>query len=69
MVQQSFRVVQNGSILCNVVIPWWCTIACSLASDNEVTRNFVRTHVLIGIEALEMIRDEKRTVRHLKYDF
>lgn len=38
-------------------------------SDNEVTRNFVRTHVLIGIEALEMIRDEKKTVRHLKFDY
>ena len=38
-------------------------------SDNEVTRNFVRTHVLIGIEALEMIRDDKRTVRHLKFDY
>ncbi len=38
-------------------------------SDNEVTRNFVRTHVLVGIEALEMIRDDKRTVRHLKFDY
>lgn len=38
-------------------------------SDNEVTRNFVRTHVLIGIDALEMIRDEKNTVRHLKFDY
>lgn len=38
-------------------------------SDSEVTRNFVRTHVLIGISALEMIRDGRKTVRHLKNDY
>ncbi len=38
-------------------------------SDSEVTKTFVRDHIRIGIEALEMIKQDKRTVRHLKYDF
>jgi AMP nucleosidase len=38
-------------------------------SDKEVTKNFAKEHVLIGIEALRMIIDEKKTVKHLKYDW
>lgn len=38
-------------------------------SDNMVTQNFVSTHVDIGIEALRMIIDEKKTVKHLKFDW
>ena len=34
-----------------------------------VTRNYVEDHVKIGIEALRMIIDEKKTVRHLKFDW
>ena len=38
-------------------------------SDRKVTNNFVQEHVEIGIEALRMIREEKKTVKHLKYDW
>lgn len=38
-------------------------------SDNMVTRNFVETHVEMGIQAIRMIIDEKKTVKHLKYDW
>lgn len=38
-------------------------------SDDMVTRNYVSEHVEIGIEALRMIIDEKKTVRHLKFDW
>jgi AMP nucleosidase len=38
-------------------------------SDNEVTRNFSREHVQIGIESLQSIIEEKKTVKHLKYDW
>ena len=38
-------------------------------SDNYVTENFVSNHVKIGIDALKMIRDEKKTVKHLKFDW
>ena len=38
-------------------------------SDNQVTVSFVNDHVKIGIQALEMIMQEKKTVRHLKFDY
>lgn len=38
-------------------------------SDKMVTKNFVQKHVEIGIEAIRMIIDEKKTVKHLKYDW
>ncbi|MBE6286690.1 MAG: AMP nucleosidase [Mediterranea massiliensis] len=38
-------------------------------SDNLVTKNYVDKHVEIGIESLRMIIDEKKTVKHLKYDW
>ena len=38
-------------------------------SDRQVTAEFVRNHVQIGIQALEMIKQEKKTVRHLKFDY
>lgn len=37
-------------------------------SDNMVTRNFVREHVEIGIEALKLIAESSGTVKHLKFD-
>ncbi len=41
----------------------------TIESDNHVTANYVQDHVKIGIEALEMIKQAKKTVRHLKFDF
>ena len=38
-------------------------------SDSEVTRNYVREHVEIGIASLKMIIDAKKTVRHLTFDW
>ena len=38
-------------------------------SDSMVTRNFVHEHVEIGIDALRMIIDAKKTVKHLKFDW
>lgn len=37
--------------------------------DNYVTQKYVSDHVKIGINALQMIRDEKKTVKHLKFDW
>ena len=39
------------------------------ASDKIVTERFVEDHVRIGIDAMRMIIDEKRTVKHLKYEW
>lgn len=38
-------------------------------SDNMVTKNFVKEHVEIGIKAIQMIQEEKKTVKHLKFDW
>ena len=38
-------------------------------SDSMVTKNYVEEHVKIGIASLKMIIDEKKTVKHLKYDW
>jgi AMP nucleosidase len=38
-------------------------------SDNHVTANYVRDHVRIGIQSIEMIKQEKKTVKHLKFDY
>ena len=38
-------------------------------SDREVTHNFAPEHVTIGIEALKLIIGERKTVKHLKYDW
>jgi AMP nucleosidase len=38
-------------------------------SDNLVTQNYVDDHLSIGIASLRMIIDEKKTVKHLKFDW
>jgi AMP nucleosidase len=38
-------------------------------SDMAVTRNFVKEHVLIGIEALKTIIENKETVKHLRFEW
>jgi len=37
-------------------------------SDKTVTQNFVEDHLRIGITSLEEIRDNKHSVKHLRYD-
>lgn len=38
-------------------------------SDTIVTQTFVKEHVKIGIDSLRMIIEEKKTVKHLKFDW
>src|SRR5690606_38357568 len=38
------------------------------ASDQNVTKNFVDAHIQIGIEALQEIREEGKSVRHLRFE-
>lgn len=37
-------------------------------SDQMVTRKFVETHIKIGIDSLMEIRDDGRSVKHLRFD-
>ena len=38
-------------------------------SDQHVTTEYVHDHVLIGIQSLEKIKKEDKTVKHLKFDW
>lgn len=38
-------------------------------SDNKVTQNYAAVHVRVGIEAMKLIMGERKTVKHLKYDW
>ena len=38
-------------------------------SDRQVTLSYVKQHVEVGIQSLEMIKQQKKTVRHLKFDY
>lgn len=38
-------------------------------SDNQVTANFAANHVHLGIAALELLKGDRRTVRHLKFEW
>lgn len=38
-------------------------------SDTKVTRDFAETHVRIGIESMKLIKGDRKTVRHLKFDW
>lgn len=37
-------------------------------SDNEVTKNYVKTHVEIGIESLSTLINNGQTVKHLRFE-
>ncbi len=41
----------------------------TMKSDHLVTKNYAMQHVVMGIESLQMIIDDKKTVRHLKFDW
>ncbi|MCF0193911.1 MAG: AMP nucleosidase [Bacteroidaceae bacterium] len=38
-------------------------------SDRRITTDFVDNHIATGIKALRMIREDGKTVRHLKFDY
>ena len=37
--------------------------------DEKVTENYAATHVALGIECMKLILGERKTVRHLKYEW
>ena len=41
----------------------------TMESDEKVTKDFAPEHVAFGIAALKLIKNDGRTVRHLKYDY
>ena len=41
----------------------------TMESDEKVTKDYAPEHVAFGIAALKLIKNDGRTVRHLKYDY
>lgn len=40
-----------------------------MESDERVTKDFASEHVAFGIASLKLIKNDGRTVRHLKFDY
>lgn len=38
-------------------------------SDREITRKFVKEHLMLGVEALRQIIDDKKTIRHIRFSW
>ncbi len=38
-------------------------------SDREVTKKFVKEHLMLGVEALRQIIDDKKTIRHIRFSW
>ncbi|MGL4520290.1 MAG: AMP nucleosidase [Phocaeicola sp.] len=38
-------------------------------SDSVITQNYVLDHLAIGVDSLRMIMDQKKTVKHLKFEW
>ena len=41
----------------------------TMESDRQVTKQYVGEHVILGIEALKQIIDEKKTIRHIRFSW
>lgn len=61
--------IPTGALLLVSDNPMYAEGVKTEASDRVVTQNFAEQHVQIGIEAMRLIGDGRKTVRHLKYDW
>jgi len=59
--------IPTGALLLVSDQPMISTGIKTEASDQKVTSNYVEKHIKIGIDALEEIRTNGRSVRHLKF--
>tara|TARA_Y100000782_G_scaffold109356_1_gene134167 strand:- start:5047 stop:5820 length:774 start_codon:yes stop_codon:yes gene_type:complete len=63
-----FNRIPTGALLLVTDQPMIPSGVKTTDSDNNVTRNFVETHVKIGIDSLLEIKNEGRSVRHLRFE-
>lgn len=61
--------IPTGALLLVSDNPMYAEGIKTEASDKKVTENYVETHVRIGIEAMKLIMGQRKTVRHLKYEW
>ena len=57
--------VNNAGIVCAVVDGYGFGTGKTAESDKEVTQNFVKQHLEIGIETLMHIQNKNYSVKHL----
>ena len=62
-----YNQIPTGALLLVSDQPMISTGVKTAASDKEVTRKFVNTHLEIGIGALSEIINDGRSVKHLKF--
>lgn len=60
--------IPSGALLLVSDQPMISTGIKTEESDTLVTKNYVENHLKIGIDALKEIRDDGRSVRHLRYE-
>ncbi len=61
--------IPTGALLLVSDNPMYAEGIKTEASDRVVTSNYAEQHVRLGIEAMRLIADGRKTVRHLKYDW
>lgn len=61
--------IPTGALLLVSDNPMYAEGVKTEASDRKVTENYAETHVRIGIEAMKLISGQRKTVRHLKFDW
>jgi AMP nucleosidase len=62
-----YNEIPTGALLLVSDQPMISTGVKTTESDEEVTRNFVRDHLMIGIKALQKIIQGSSSVKHLKF--
>ena len=60
--------IPTGALLLVSDQRWFPTGSRPDASDRIITQKFVDAQILIGIDALKEIRDQGRSVKHLRFD-
>lgn len=63
-----FNEIPTGALLLVTDQPMVSEGVKTEQSDKIVNQNFVKDHVLIGIESLGMLLENRKTVKHLRFD-
>jgi AMP nucleosidase len=59
--------IPTGALLLVTDQPMISTGVKTSKSDKQVTKNFVDDHVKIGVEAIKEIKENKESVKHLRF--
>ena len=62
-----YNEIPTGALLLVSDQPMISTGVKTSESDKKVTENYVNMHITIGIEALYQLKENKNTVKHLRF--